>query len=785
MKTAGIIKNKTITSGSNPLALIGKPLFKLLLLGVTTIGFVLFLINKLWKSLKRQPQNIISSLDNLVTSIFFKQYLKKSKKKIPVSQKPKIKKFSSSLFHVPSIKTLLIILLSLGWSYYFYVQIFVGLPSPNNLTHRNQKLTTQILDRNGQLLFKIYQDENRTPIKLKSLPGYVSNAFLAIEDNGFYKHSGFSVSSVLRALYHNLSRQKSEGGSTITQQLVKNALLTNEKTWQRKIKELILSVAVESIYDKDQILEMYLNEVGFGGPAYGIQEASRQYFDVDASSLSLAQAAFLAGLPKAPSKYSPFINPQAAIGRQNLVLNSMLKSGYIDQEAYQKALKTKLEFASSRIEIKAPHFVMYVRDLLVDQFGEELVSHGGLKVTTTLDLDLQTKAENVLNSELANLTRMNVSNGSVLITRPNDGEILAMVGSKNYFDLNNDGQVNLTTSLRQPGSSIKVINYALAFEKGDNPNTFIKDEPITFNLPGSSPWTPKNYDGHFHGTLTLRQTLANSYNIPAVLLLAKNGVNNMVALGQKMGITTWNDPSRYGLSLTLGGAEVKMTDMAVVYGTLANNGVVIPLNPILNIEDSSGRKLSYDFCLGKTFCNRGPVLKPETAFYLNDILSDNNARSSAFGYHSVLNLEPLKAAVKTGTSNDLRDNWTIGYTPDYVVATWVGNNDNSPMNKVASGITGASPIWSKIMSDLILKNPNNTAFSIPNNMVRLPICVYTGNITCAGCPTRYEYFEKGREPKTTCNPDEIQKIIEQKALITPTPANTSQILTGATTSRTN
>ena len=671
--------------------------------------------------------------------------------------------------------------LSIAFSIYIYQQIFADLPSPHTLTNRSQKLTTQILDRNGQLLYKIYRDENRTPIKLSSLPPYVKEAFLAIEDNGFYNHSGFSVTSVIRATYHNLTKQKVEGGSTITQQLVKNALLSPEKTWQRKVKELILAIAVESIYDKDEILEMYLNEVGFGGPAYGIQEAAQQYFDVNARQLSIAQAAFLAGLPKAPSKYSPYINPGLAASRQNLVLSLMLKAGYLGEDQVTEAIDTKLVFAPPKIEINAPHFVMYVRDLLVDQYGEELISHGGLKVTTSLDLNLQKKAEIIITAELSRLTRLNVRNGALLITQPATGEILAMVGSANYFDLENDGQVNLTTSLRQPGSSIKVVNYALAFEKGDKPNTTIKDEPISFNIPGSGLWTPKNYDGRFHGTLTLRLALANSYNIPAVLLLAKNGVANMIALGEKMGITSWDEPARYGLSLTLGGAEVKMTDLATVYGTFANSGLTVPLNPILKIEDRQGRAVAFDPCLSGLSCVSSPAISQETAFFVSDILSDNSARASAFGYRSVLNLSPFKAAVKTGTSNNLRDNWTIGYTPDYVVAAWVGNNDNSPMSQVASGVTGASPIWSKMMRELLENSPTNTAFATPASLVRLPICTLTGTLTCSGCPTIYEYFTKGREPKTACKSEDVAKIIEERAKASPTPIN--QILTGASTTR--
>ena len=738
------------------LSKIGQPFFQLFIFLFTAIVFVVLFLERL-----------LLTLDNLLTSLLYQPRPKKVKKK-PIR-----------IFFSPRV--IITILLIVGWVYYLYVQIFLGLPSPYQLRERSQKLTTQILDRNGKLLFKIYQDENRTPISLSSLPPYVKEAFLAIEDNGFYHHSGFSISSVIRATYHNLVKQKTEGGSTITQQLVKNALLTNEKTWQRKIKELILAIEVESVYDKDQILEMYLNEVGFGGPAYGIQEAANQYFGIDARDLSLPQAAFLAGLPKAPSKYSPFLNPTLALVRQNLVLSQMVRDGYIDQGQSDQAASTKLEFISPKIQINAPHFVMYVRDLLVDQYGEELVSHGGLKVTTTLDLELQKKAENTLNQELDHLSGMNVGNGSVLITRPNSGEILAMVGSRNYFDISHDGQVNLTTSLRQPGSSIKVVNYALAFEKGATPNTLLKDEPISFNLPGSGLWTPKNYDGRFHGTLPIRYTLANSYNIPAVLLLAKNGVANMVALGRDMGITTWNEPDRYGLALTLGSAEVKMVDMAVVYGTLANNGVRIPLNPVIKIEDVTGKIVPFDQCLSGLPCQTKTVLKPETTFFMNDILSDNSARSAAFGYRSILNLSPFKPAVKTGTSNDLRDNWTIGYTPDYLVAAWVGNNDNSPMSRVASGVTGASPIWSQIMTSLLKNNTHNTAFAVPNTLIKVNIGTVTGSLTCSGCPSRMEYFTKGSEPKTACDPEEVKKILEERAKASPTPVN--QILTGTSISR--
>lgn len=664
-------------------------------------------------------------------------------------------------------------------SYFFYSQIFAELPTPTDLLNRDQHLTTIITDRNGQELFKIYADQNRTPISLQDLSEHTKNAFIAIEDQTFYSHQGFSLRGIARALTRNANLLtdcsiqdyacQMEGGSTITQQLIKNALLNHDRTWQRKVKELILAVQTEINFSKDQILEMYLNEVGFGGPAYGIQEASRQYFDTDAAKLTLAQAAFLAGLPQAPSKYSPYISPQTATARQHLVLLKMQELGYISAEEMGMALKEEIKINPPQIEIKAPHFVMFVRDLLVDQYGEALVTHGGLRVKTTLDLSVQEIAQTAVNQELAKLKNLSVSNGAALVTNPKTGEILAMIGSANYFDSEADGQVNLTTSLRQPGSSIKPVNYALALEKGITSSTLIKDEPVSYQL-GTQTWTPQNYDGKFHGTITLRQALANSYNIPAVKLLNQNGINNMASLAKNLGISSWNDPSRFGLSMTLGSLEVKMVDMARVYGTFANYGLSTPLNPILQITDSNGANLSFLTCFKKSYlintqgfdCSPKQVIAAETAYLITDILSDNQARANAFGINSVLNIKGFQAAVKTGTSNDLRDNWTIGYTPDFLVAVWVGNNDNTPMSRVASGITGASPIWNNILTTLLQNNQNNITFTTPENLVKVPICTLTGSLACKECPyIKDEYFVKGKEPQTACSAAQINTILNK------------------------
>lgn len=763
-----------ITKRINPLRYLGSPIFKILVLLISAIGFIAILLRQLrliFTPKIKLPQlsallKPINLADQLLTQKLSKRLLSKPSKKKPT---PK------TTFHFPYFQTLTLLIVSgLVFSVYYY--IFKNLPSTSLLATSPSRLTTQILDRNGRLLYKIYDDENRTPIKISDLPSYVPNAFLAIEDEDFYGHQGISLSGIVRAIYTNLTEGTTQGGSTITQQLVKNSLLDTQQTVTRKLKEMVLAVETELMYDKNTILEMYLNEVGFGGPIYGIQEASQQFFGINAKNLSLAQAAFLAGLPKAPSKYSPYIRPQISLARQKLVLMQMINNHFISQEAYEQALQEKLVFSSPQKDILAPHFVMYIRDLLVDQFGEDLVNRGGLKVTTTLDLDIQQTAQEAVKDEIKRIGSLKVTNGAALITRPSNGEILAMVGSKDYFDLGNDGQVNLTTSLRQPGSSIKPLTYALAFENGATPSESINDEPVTFRLIGSPAWSPKNYDNRFHGRISLRTALASSYNIPAVLLLAKYGISDFANLGKSLGISTWSDTTRYGLSMTLGSLEVKMTDMAVLYGTFANNGLTVPLNPIVKIEKTNGQTLSYNPCFPNT-CQIKQTLKPITSFYLTSILTDNQARSAAFGSRSVLNLGKYTAAVKTGTSNDLRDNWTIGYTPDFVVATWVGNNDNTPMSRVASGITGASPIWNRITNSLLSTNPNNTPFTTPKDLVKVAICTLTNTLTCAGCPSRYEYFTPQNKPTKTCDPIAIQEILKAKE------AKKTESLQGITTTR--
>lgn len=630
----------------------------------------------------------------------------------------------------------------------FYVYVLKDLPSPRNLSNQSLPSTTHIRDRNGVELFKIYGSQNRTPIKLSNLPKYVPQAFISIEDKNFYSHSGYSPDGLLRALKNNLNCVLSstqctfQGGSTITQQLVKTSLLSSERTLQRKIRELILSVAIESIYSKDQILEMYLNRVGFGGAAYGIEEASQVYFGKSAQELTLGESALLAGLPASPTTYSPFgLYPEKSLERQRQVLRRLAEDGHISWEEASAISSQKIILSSPNISIQAPHFVMYVKNLLAETYGHDLVELGGLDVITSLDLNLQKEVEKIIASEISKIKYLNINNGAALVTKPKTGEILAMVGSKNYFDISNDGNVNVTLAQRQPGSSIKPLNYALALSNGFTAASTIEDAPITYKFAGSDPYTPINYDRKFHGKVTLRQALANSYNIPAVKILASNGVKQFIDFAQKMGISTWTEPDRFGLSLTLGGGEVKMTDMAVAYGVFANQGYKVDLHPIIKVTDSHGRILEELKTDNPPSLNPNLVLNPQIAFIITDILSDNHARAPTFGYNSKLNIPPHKIAVKTGTTNNLRDNWTIGYTSNYLTAVWVGNNNNTPMSYVASGVTGASPIWNEIMKNLLAKAQPHL-FTPPENMKKIQIC-----------NRFWEYFIDNRAPIINCPDD--------------------------------
>lgn len=642
--------------------------------------------------------------------------------------------------YFPILLTIMVVL-SLG----YYLR---DLPSPTNLNQPlSYPISTKIYDRHGTLLYEIYDDQNRTPIQLANLPTYVKQATISIEDQNFYRHHGFDTGGILRALYKTATGQRLEGGSTITQQLVKVALLTPERTVSRKIKEAILTVATEILYTKDQILEMYLNHIPYGGTAYGIESAAHRFFNKNAADLTLAETTLLAGLPQAPSRYSPFLSPDGAKSRQSQVIDRMISDGYLTAELGATTKNTELVYSHPGTDIRAPHFVMYVRQLIEDTYGLKQVGSGGLRVTTTLDLDLQDAAQSSLSAELKQLHRLKISNGAALVTNPGSGEILAMIGSYDYFSDTIDGKVNVTTSLRQPGSSIKPLNYALGLEtRVITPSTMLLDTPICFESVGQPNYCPKNYDNSFRGLTQIRFALGNSLNIPAVKVLALNGVGNFINFAHKLGINSWENPQNYGLSLTLGGGEVTMLEMATAFGVFANTGIKVPLQPILKVETFDGRIL-YEFHPEDALRSGDRVLSEDTAFLISHILSDNNARAGAFGANSVLNIPGKTVSVKTGTTNNLRDNWTIGYTPTRLVATWVGNNDNTPMSYVASGVTGASPIWQKIMR-YSLRDITTPGLTRPESIVGASICTNSGTLPLpeSPCDTRYEYFLEGTIP---------------------------------------
>lgn len=587
------------------------------------------------------------------------------------------------------------------------------LPNPSSISTNYIPKTTKIFDRNGVLLYEIFANQNRTVVDLEQIPENLKNATIAIEDREFYKHPGFDMRGIARALYSNSQHNNLQGGSTITQQLIKSSLLTPEPTITRKVKELVLAFWAERIYSKQEILELYFNYVPYGGTAWGVSAASEVYFGKRIEDLDLAESAFLAGLPRAPSIYSPY----AGTGdlwkkRQKNVLSSMVQLKFITQKEADTAYKKKLTFIGPNVSLKAPHFVMYVKDLLIQEYGLSEVERGGLQVTTTLDYKTQEMAQKAVAEQVEKDAHLNISNGAAVVLNPQNGDILAMVGSKDYFDVEHDGNVNVTTSLRQPGSTIKIVTYSLALATGYTQATLLDDSPLTITPPGGESYTPVNYDGKFRGRVPLRLAFANSLNIPAVRVAQKVGVDGIIEQGKKLGVTTWDHPENYGLSITLGGAETTMIDLATVYGTFANHGERVDPSPILSVKDAGG-KIIY-----KKHIEGNQVIDPGVAFIVADILSDDKARSMSFGLNSPLSIPNHKVSVKTGTTDSKRDNWTIGFTQDRVVATWVGNNNNDPMSQqLASGITGAAPMWNKIISQVLAANPEKP-LSQPENVVK-------------------------------------------------------------------
>jgi len=654
---------------------------------------------------------------------------------------------SRDLVRLTKLAFLAVIVIFLGA--FVVLPIFsFGLPSPDKIV-RQSGFSTKILDRNGEVLYDIYANQNRTPVQFSDIPVYLREATISIEDKNFYKHQGFDPTGILRAAYYIVIYRKLQGGSTLTQQLVKTVLLTPDRTIFRKIREFILAIQIERKYSKDQILQMYLNEAPYGGTAWGVEAASEVYYGKKVKDLNLVESAILAGFPQSPSYYSPFTSTSKAyVNRTYDVLRRMREDGYItkDQEQGARAQVPNVQFAVQGASFKAPHFVQYVQKILNDRYGESVVEKGGLKVTTTLDWKLQDKAQQIVSDEISKVESQHITNGAAVVMDPQTGEILAMVGSKNFNDPNYDGQFNAAVdALRQPGSSFKPFTYVTAFHKGFTAATLLIDVPTTFPGGANNPdYKPVNYDGKYRGPMQVRFALANSINIAAVKMLAMVGIKDVLQTATDLGITTLpptqDTLNRVGLSLTLGGGDVRLLDMTDAYSPFMNKGYNVEPVSILKVEDANGKVLE------ETKPKKGRrVLSEEEAWLIANILSDNNARAEIFGTNSLLNISGITAAVKTGTTNDKKDNWTIGGNPNSVVGVWVGNNDNTSMLNVASGVSGASPIWRSILLAALVGKPN-VGFDKPGGIVTAGVDSVSGYGAHDGYSSRQEYFIKGTEP---------------------------------------
>lgn len=593
------------------------------------------------------------------------------------------------------------------------------IPALESIAERRLDQSTKIYDRTGEiLLYDMSRDVRRDTVGFEEISPYAKAATIAIEDKDFYRHNGFVLSSFLRAVIVNLTTLSfSQGGSTITQQVVKNSILTKDKTPTRKLKELILALKLEKVLTKDEILTLYLNEIPYGGTIYGIEEAARNFFGKTALDLTLAESAYLAALPKAPSYYSPYGSHREDLeSRKNLILSEMLQNEVITEEEYDTALAEEVTFSERRDEsnIRAPHFVFFVIDYLSEKYGEDSLQHNGYKVITTLDYSIQKEAEAIAKKYGAiNLERFEGENNAMVAIDPKTGEILAMVGSRDYFDKEIDGNFNAALGHRQPGSTFKPFVYSVLFNKGYTPETVLFDaqmqfstacEPNNFTTDDKC-YAPVNYDDKFRGPMTIRNALAQSINIPAVQALYLAGVNDSVKLAESMGVESLTELDRYGLSLVLGGGAVSLLDLTSAYSVFANDGIRNPYTPVLWIEDADGNVIDKY----TPFPRR--VIPEQTARLISDVLSDNAARTPGYGANSPLYVPDRDVAVKTGTSNDYRDAWIVGYSPNIAIGAWVGNNDNSPMAKRVAGLI-VSPLWRELM-DKVLPNMPAESFIEP------------------------------------------------------------------------
>ena len=664
----------------------------------------------------------------------------------------------------PSLRPLLITILILGALTLLvlgvlavgYVRIAAILPPPDELVDRaNTFKTTIIYDREGNVIYEVFPQNagRRTLVPLADISPHLINATLAVEDPNFYRHPGVDPVGIARAIYYILREDTvGPGGSTLVQQLVKLTYLSGERTLARKIKEAVLAIEINRRYPKDTILEIYLNHIFYGNLAYGIETAAQTYFGKPASELTLAEASLLAGIPQRPGDYDPYTQWEAARARQADVLRLMVEHGFITPAEATRAWRAfdgkspEEILAPRRADFRYPHFVLMVRQELEATYGPEVVTRGGLRVYTTLDPKLQAAAEQAVREGIQRLAKRkaHASNAALVALDPNTGEVLALVGSADYNNQAIDGQVNMAIAPRQTGSVIKPLDYLATFEMSEDywtPATIILDEPTEFpNGPGRPPYRPRNYDGKFHGPVSVRSALANSYNIPAVKALQHAGIPALKGLAQRLGISTLTRDD-YGLSLALGSGEVSLLEMTNAFAAFANGGQRLEPHLILRVETQDG-----DLLADASQPYRVQAIEPAHAFLITSILSDRVARRPAFGQASRwLELPDRPVAAKTGTTNDVRDGWTIGYTPQIVAGVWVGNTDNSPMKGV-SGVSSAAPIWRQFMIEAHKGLPVRP-FQRPPDVIQLEVCADTGTLPFPECEnTRLEYFKADQPP---------------------------------------
>ncbi len=643
------------------------------------------------------------------------------------------------------------------------------LPGPDRILARGVPESTRIYDRNGELLYEAFGDEKRTLIKPEEIPDIAKKATIAAEDKDFYRHHGISLSSIFRALYANfIKRTVSQGGSTITQQYVKNAIpeVGKKRNLTRKIKEAIITLELEQIYSKDQILGMYLNQIPYGNTAYGLESATKTYFGKSVKDgLSIDEAAFLAAIPQRPTYYNPWgSHTKELIDRRNWVLDRMLALGSISEEEAKAAKETDTlaKLGKRRENIIAPHFVMYIREILAEKYGEEQVVEGGLKVTTSLDLKVQKMAEEAISEQFPKVSQNSgAKNSSLVAIDPKTGQVLAMVGSVDFFDTKNDGNVNVSISLRQPGSSFKPLVYATAFKDKYNPAFVLFDLKTDFG----GGYSPDNYDGIARGPVTMRQALSNSLNISAVKTISLVGVDNAIKTAKDMGITSLNRGADfYGPPLVLGSGEVRLLDLVGAYSVFANQGVKAPVASILKVVNQKGDVLEE-----YKDDNKKEVLDKAIAFQISDILSDNEARAQVFGTRSKLFIPGHTVAAKTGTTSDYRDAWTIGYTPQIAAGVWVGNNNNSPLARGSAGAMAAAPIWNSFMTKYLSSLPD-APFVVPDNVEKLTVDKFSNKLPSKSSPPNEritDWFAPWQKPKDYDDIHVVVKVCKSDGKLAP------------------